>query len=94
MQKRQTHYATTIQQDRELLERLSQTEASGPLEGSSRRQKMAIQVRIGEKEILQQLSTMLEEFIANETQSQNGQGAKRNAQNSPENSRKSKQLRT
>jgi len=55
---------------------------------------MAIQVRIGEKEILQQLSTMLEEFIANETQSQNGQGAKRNAQNSPENSRKSKQLRT
>lgn len=90
MQKRQTHYATTIQQDRELLERLSQAEASGPLEGSSRRQKMAIQVRIGEKEILQQLSSMLEHFIANESQN----GTKRNAQNSPDNSRKSKQQRT
>ncbi|KAL2002522.1 hypothetical protein VTN02DRAFT_6609 [Thermoascus thermophilus] len=90
VRQRGTHYATTIQQDRELLERLSQAEASGPLEVSSRRQKMAIQVRVGEKEILQQLSSMLEHFIANESQN----GTKRNAPDSPDNSRKSKQQRT
>ncbi|KAE8353544.1 hypothetical protein BDV28DRAFT_105411 [Aspergillus coremiiformis] len=59
VQLKQAHYATTLAQDRELLAQLGQAEAFAPLEDSARRRKMAIQVRIGEKEILQSLSGML-----------------------------------
>lgn len=71
----QSEYATTISQDQDQLEKLSQL---GALEGSSRRQKMAIQVRIGEKEILQSLSGMLDGSIADGSagkRSANGDGA-------------------
>ncbi|GAQ41052.1 hypothetical protein AtubIFM55763_003912 [Aspergillus tubingensis] len=60
LQLNQAQYATTIPQDQELLAQLSQLEASGPVEGSVRRKKMAIQVRLGEKEILYNLSFMLD----------------------------------
>ncbi|PWY71583.1 SET domain protein [Aspergillus sclerotioniger CBS 115572] len=59
LQLNQLRYATTIAQDQELLAQLRQFEASNPLEGSIRRTKMAIQVRLGEKEILQNLFSML-----------------------------------
>lgn len=59
IQSKQAQYTTTLAQDKELLAQLSQLEATTPLEDSARRQKMAIQVRIGEKEILQTLSDML-----------------------------------
>lgn len=65
-------YATTIPQDQELLAKLN---ASGPLDTSSRRQKMAVQVRLGEKEILLTLSTMLDSLAAR----QGGSAAKRDA---------------
>lgn len=57
VQLKQSQYGTTISQDQELLAELSQ---SGTVERSTRRQKMAIQVRIGEKEILHRLSAMLD----------------------------------
>ena len=59
LQFNQSRYATTIAQDQELLAQLRQFDAAGPLEGSARRTKMAIQVRLGEKEILQNLFSML-----------------------------------
>ncbi|PYI10809.1 SET domain protein [Aspergillus sclerotiicarbonarius CBS 121057] len=59
LQLNQARYATTIAQDQELLAQVRHLEASGPVEGSTRRAKMAIQVRLGEKEILQNLSFML-----------------------------------
>ncbi|KAB8216736.1 hypothetical protein BDV33DRAFT_150798 [Aspergillus novoparasiticus] len=59
VQSKQAQYTTTLAQDKELLAQLSQLETTTPLEDSARRQKMAIQVRIGEKEILQTLSDML-----------------------------------
>ncbi|KAL1863818.1 Ribosomal lysine N-methyltransferase 4 [Paecilomyces lecythidis] len=90
VQKRQSQYATNLEQDQQILASLKQAEASGPLEGSSRRQKMAVEVRLGEKEILQRLSAMFSDFIASNA----GQGAKRNADNSPEQSRQAKSLRT
>lgn len=90
VQKRQSQYATTLEQDQQILAGLKQAETSGPLEGSPRRQKMAVEVRIGEKEILQRLSAMFSDFIANNA----GQGAKRSADNSLEQSRQAKSLRT
>ncbi|KAJ9361524.1 hypothetical protein DTO027B9_685 [Paecilomyces variotii] len=90
VQKRQSQYATTLEQDQQILAGLKQAETSGPLEGSPRRQKMAVEVRIGEKEILQRLSAMFSDFIANNA----GQGAKRSADNSLDQSRQAKSLRT
>lgn len=81
----QSEYATTISQDQDQLEKLSQL---GALEGSSRRQKMAIQVRIGEKEILHSLSGMLDGFIAD------GSAGKRSANGDGADSRKAKAQKT
>lgn len=83
IQLKAAQYGTTLAQDEELLARLNQSDASSPLEGSSRRQKMAIQVRVGEKEILQHLSAMLS----------GGSAMKRNADGDDE-SRKAKTQRT
>lgn len=93
VQKRQTQYATTLEQDLEVLARLRQVEMSGSLQGSSRRQKMAVEVRLGEKEILRRLSAMFSDFIANNA-GQGGSSVKRNADNSPEHSRRAKSQRT
>lgn len=58
-----SQYATNIEQDQELLAQLNPMDATGPLEGSQRRLKMAVLVRIGEKEILQGLSTQLDRLL-------------------------------
>lgn len=79
----QSQYATNISQDQDQSAKLSQ---SGALEGSSRRRKMAIQVRIGEKEILHQLSAMLD--------GDGGAAAKRNANGDSAESRKAKAQKT
>lgn len=62
LQARQAQYATSCAQDVQLL---SEMQTSTVLEGSALRLKMALQVRIGEKEILQTLLAMLESLVAN-----------------------------
>lgn len=57
-------YDTSIPQDQDILARLDQLGSSSPLDTSSRRQKMAVQVRIGEKEILESLSAKLDALVA------------------------------
>ncbi|RJE22261.1 SET domain-containing protein [Aspergillus sclerotialis] len=83
VQLKQSQYATTISQDQEHLAKLGQLVAS---ERSSRRRKMATQVRIGEKEVLHKLSSMLDGFMTN------GEGStlKRNANNDGRDSRRTK----
>ncbi|ODM20394.1 hypothetical protein SI65_03447 [Aspergillus cristatus] len=78
-----SQYATNIEQDQGLLAQLNPIDATGPLEGSQRRLKMAVLVRIGEKEILQELSTQLDRLLS----------TKRSA-NDEEDSRKTKAQRT
>ena len=88
VQSKQAQYTTTLAQDKELLAQLNQLEATTSLEVSARRQKMAIQVRIGEKEILQTLSDML---IAN---SEGSTTSKRAANGDNDASRRTKTQRT
>lgn len=78
-----SHYATNIEQDQRLLAQLNTIDATVPLEGSQRRLKMAILVRIGEKEILQDLSTQLDRLLST-----------KRAANDEEDSRKTKAQRT
>ncbi|GFF78169.1 ribosomal lysine N-methyltransferase 4 [Aspergillus lentulus] len=85
-----SQYPTTVAQDEEILSRLIQSEASQPLDQFDRRQKMAIQVRLGEKHILQTLANMLEEFITNSAQSNGGSGLKRGAHSDSGDSRRTK----
>jgi SET domain-containing protein 6 len=60
-QTKQAQYATSLAQDTQLLQSLS---SPASLEGSSRRLKMALQVRMGEKEIFQAVLAMLESIGA------------------------------
>lgn len=62
LQTKQAQYATSRAQDVQLF---SGMQSPAALEGSSRRLKMALQVRIGEKEILQTILSMLESLVAN-----------------------------
>ncbi|KAI9369482.1 hypothetical protein BJX61DRAFT_146780 [Aspergillus egyptiacus] len=92
LQRNCARYSTSIAEDQELLAKLNQTEAScGPLEESSRRLKMAIQVRIGEKEILEDLVSRLRAFLAT---SDPISSSKRTASDASEDSRKTKTQRT
>lgn len=68
VQLKQSQYSTTISQDQERLVTLNQP----ALERAARRQKMAIQVRIGEKEILANLSAMLNGNDGSAKRSANG----------------------
>jgi SET domain-containing protein 6 len=56
IQKRLGQYPTSVEQDEEILRHLQLSD------GSNRRQEMALKVRMGEKEILRQLSVMLSEY--------------------------------
>jgi SET domain-containing protein 6 len=85
VQLKQSQYDTSISQDQEHLASFSQ---SGAVEGSRRRQKMAVQVRVGEKEILHSLSGMLDSS-ANVDDT-----AKRNANGDGPESRKTKAQKT
>lgn len=59
---KQAQYATTLAED---MHTLSNMQPSNALEGPARRSKMALQVRIGEKEILQSILAMLESPVTN-----------------------------
>ncbi|KAL2815935.1 hypothetical protein BJX63DRAFT_430530 [Aspergillus granulosus] len=85
----QDQYSTSILQDQELYAQLNHAEtASGALEGSARRRKMAIQVRLGEKEILEDLSSRLSAVLVNSG------STKRAANGSDDDSRRAKAQRT
>ncbi|KAL4872035.1 hypothetical protein BDV12DRAFT_5517 [Aspergillus spectabilis] len=89
--KSQERYSTTIQQDYELLAQLNQLETSGPLEGSARRRKMAIQVRLGEKEIFEYLKSKTSEYL---TSADANPSSKRTANGDADDSRRTKAQRT
>ena len=59
-----SQYGTTIEQDKSTLQELSSSAAT--LSITQRRRKMAIEVRVGEKEILQQVSSMLQDLLTAE----------------------------
>jgi SET domain-containing protein 6 len=86
----QGRYSTTIEQDRELLAQLYHLEASGPLGGSSRRRKMATQVRIGEKEIFELVKLKIDTYLGNAE----GGTTKRAANEDGDDSRRTKAQRT
>lgn len=65
LQTKQSHYATSLAHDMQLLSSLTPPQAHTALEGSSRRLKMALQVRIGEKEVLQAIQRMLDSLASN-----------------------------
>ncbi|KAJ5376375.1 hypothetical protein N7509_013261 [Penicillium cosmopolitanum] len=64
LQTKQSQYATSLAQDTQLLQSLSPPQSPASLEGSSRRLKMALQVRMGEKEICQAVLAMLDSITA------------------------------
>lgn len=83
---RQAQYSTSIQQDQDILSQLNESSES------SRRQQMAVMVRIGEKTILQDLSAMLADPAQN---GEAGSTLKRNANGDQEDDlRKAKAQRT
>ena len=65
LQTKQSHYATSLTHDMQLLSSLTPPQAHTALEGSFRRLKMALQVRIGEKEVLQAIQRMLDSLASN-----------------------------
>jgi SET domain-containing protein 6 len=91
IQMKQDQYATTLAQDKDLLAQLGQSEASAPLGDFARRQKMAIQVRLGEKEVLQTLAGLLENHVAH---SGGTTTSKRTAHSESDASRRTKAQRT
>lgn len=86
VQLKQAQCATSVTQDQEHLAKLSQ---AGSLERPARRQKMAIQVRIGEKEILHRLSAMLDESV-----NQGSDGSAKRSANDGSESKKPKAQKT
>ncbi|KAL4898554.1 hypothetical protein BDV59DRAFT_6164 [Aspergillus ambiguus] len=88
IQLRLSNYDTTIAEDQEILAQLNSSEdSSGPLDQSARRRRMAVQVRIGEKEVFQQLASILDAYV-------NAPAAKRAADGDNGESRASKAPRT
>ncbi|KAJ5674777.1 uncharacterized protein N7477_004711 [Penicillium maclennaniae] len=85
LQTKQSHYATSLAHDMQLLSSLTSPQAHGALEVSSRRLMMALQVRIGEKEILQTLQGMLSTSASN--------GSLKRSANGDHDSRQSKSAR-
>ncbi|KAL4999062.1 hypothetical protein BDV10DRAFT_184715 [Aspergillus recurvatus] len=84
----QKRYSTTIEQDQQLLAQINQFEASSPLEGYDRRRKMAIQVRLGEKEIFEAVKAKINDHFTN------GSTSKRTADSDGDDSRRTKVQRT
>ncbi|KAJ5302171.1 hypothetical protein N7508_007034 [Penicillium antarcticum] len=60
LQTQQAQYASSLAQDAQLLASLSPLDVSGASDTSARRARMALQVRIGEKEVMQAVLGMLE----------------------------------
>ncbi|KAJ5491726.1 hypothetical protein N7539_003293 [Penicillium diatomitis] len=63
LQAKQSQYGSSLSDDSQLLGNLQQSNVA--LEGSDRRKMMALQVRIGEKEVLQAVLAMLEPLLSN-----------------------------
>lgn len=61
-------YTTTLEEDKDLLSSISNIQESTDSTASARRLKMALQVRIGEKQILSQVLTALGDFDAHQGQ--------------------------
>lgn len=95
--KKCAEYATSVEQDNEILNWLAQKErdcSREEFDTSYRRLKMAVEVRKGEKEILAQLSTSLEQYIAeNQDTLMSDSHSKRNAQDDSEAESNSKRFR-
>lgn len=64
LQTKQAQYGSSLSEDMQILTSLLPPNAPASLDGSARRQKMALQVRIGEKEVLQSLLAMLEPLVS------------------------------
>ncbi|PYH88546.1 SET domain-containing protein [Aspergillus ellipticus CBS 707.79] len=94
LQLNQAQYATPIAHDQELLSQLRQSEAFGPMEASARRKKMAIQVRVGEKEILQGLYSIVNNQFGAALQNNGGSGLKRAANDDIDEQPRNKAFRT
>ncbi|KAL6231555.1 hypothetical protein BDW75DRAFT_233511 [Aspergillus navahoensis] len=84
----QKRYSTTIEQDQQLLAQINQFETSSPLEGFDRRRKMAIQVRLGEKEIFEAVKAKINDHFTN------GSNSKRTADSGGDDSKRTKLQRT
>ncbi|KAF9884356.1 hypothetical protein FE257_001869 [Aspergillus nanangensis] len=85
VQLRQMQYITTISQDQEILAQLNTPDT---LRDFERRCKMAVKVRLGEKEIFHRIASMLN------TYNNSSSSSKRNANGDGDESRKSKFQRT
>ena len=83
-QSKLAQYSTTIEQDRAILQQFA---SSSVLPTSERRRKMAVQVRLGEKEILQAVLMMLQDFL---TAEEKGAGKRAAEGSSQENQKKAK----
>lgn len=83
LQAKQAQYATSSAEDAQILQSLPPAQS---LEGSARRLKMAVQVRMGEKEIYQAVLAMLDSSAAG--------SLKRSANGDDHDSRNSKAART
>ncbi|KAF3403658.1 Ribosomal lysine N-methyltransferase 4 [Penicillium rolfsii] len=64
LQTKQAQYGSSLSEDLQILTSLLPPFAPASLDGSARRQKMALQVRIGEKEVLQFVLAMLEPLVS------------------------------
>ncbi|KAJ5933505.1 hypothetical protein N7454_005834 [Penicillium verhagenii] len=74
LQSKQAQYATSLEQDMNILSGLLPPNAPPALEGSARRHKMALQVRIGEKEVLRTVLSMLESLAPGASQKRSANG--------------------
>lgn len=72
-----SQYTTNIELDQGLLAELNRMDTTGPLEGSLRRLKMAVLVRIGEKEILQELSAQLDRLLSTKRSAEDEEDSRR-----------------
>ncbi|KAJ6109885.1 hypothetical protein N7486_002120 [Penicillium sp. IBT 16267x] len=81
LQAKQAHYATSLDQDMNLLSGLLPPNAPATLEGSARRHRMALQVRIGEKEVLHAVLSMLESLAPGASQKRSANGDGRESRN-------------
>lgn len=63
LQNKQAQYGSSLAEDMQLLTSILPPNAPASLDGSERRKKMALQVRIGEKEVLQAVLAMLEPLV-------------------------------
>ncbi|KAL2871300.1 ribosomal lysine N-methyltransferase [Aspergillus lucknowensis] len=87
----QDRYGTSLAQDQSFLAEFDKSETGGALWGHLRRRKMAIQVRLGEKEILEDLVSRITAYLANVDSSRS---TKRTANGSADDARRAKAQRT